>query len=91
MAPSDSRKRPDQRLMENGFWDEANEEKLRIEEKQRTARKQREAESELAVQEGMLLYNFPFHHYLFECCHSYHVRVNVSFVKSVLLNQFCNL
>jgi len=52
VAPSDSRKRPDQRLMENGFWDEANEEKLRIEEKQRTARKQREAESELAVQEG---------------------------------------
>lgn len=52
VAPSDSRKRPDQRLMENGLWDEANDEKLRLEEKQRTARKQRETEAELAVQEG---------------------------------------
>lgn len=52
VAPSDSRKRPDQRLMENGFWDEANEEKLRLEEKQRTARKQRETETELAIQDG---------------------------------------
>ncbi len=41
VAPSDSRNRPDQRLMENGYFDEANLEKLRIEEKQRTARKQR--------------------------------------------------
>lgn len=55
VAPSDSRKRPDQRLMENGFWDEANEEKLRLEEKQRTARKQRETETELAIQDGIIL------------------------------------
>ena len=53
MAPSDSRKRPDQRLMEEGQWDEANDEKLRLEEKQRAARKQREMETELAIQEGL--------------------------------------
>jgi len=52
VSPSDSRKRPDQRLMEDGHWDEANEEKLRLEEKQRSARKQREIDAELAVQEG---------------------------------------
>lgn len=44
IAPTDSRRRPDQRLMEEGRWDEANQEKLRIEEKQRQARKIREAE-----------------------------------------------
>ena len=60
VAPSDSRKRPDQRLMENGLWDEANDEKLRLEEKQRTARKQRETEAELAVQEGIILHTFIF-------------------------------
>jgi len=52
VAPSDTRRRPDQRLMEDGRWDEANEEKLRLEEKQRAARRQRELESEMAVQEG---------------------------------------
>lgn len=52
IAPTDSRLRPDQRLMEEGKWDEANEEKLRLEEKQRSARRQRELEAELAVQEG---------------------------------------
>ena len=52
VAPTDSRLRPDQRLMEEGKWDEANEEKLRLEEKQRTARRQRELDAELAVQEG---------------------------------------
>ena len=59
VSPSDSRKRPDQRLMEDGHWDEANEEKLRLEEKQRSARKQREIDAELAVQEGTL--SFPIH------------------------------
>lgn len=54
VAPSDSRRRPDQRLMEEGKWDEANEEKLRLEEKQRATRKQRELETELAIQEGKL-------------------------------------
>lgn len=42
VAPTDSRLRPDQRLMEEAKWDDANREKLRLEEKQRTARKQRE-------------------------------------------------
>ncbi|XP_073416978.1 oxysterol-binding protein 1-like [Dendrobates tinctorius] len=46
VAPTDSRLRPDQRLMENGNWDEANVEKQRLEEKQRTARRRREAERE---------------------------------------------
>lgn len=57
LAPTDSRLRPDQRLMEDGKWDEANEEKLRLEEKQRAARRQRELDSELAVQEGAALMN----------------------------------
>ena len=43
VAPTDTRLRPDQRLMENALWDDANKEKLRLEEKQRTARKLREA------------------------------------------------
>ena len=44
VAPTDTRLRPDQRLMENALWDEANTEKLRLEEKQRSARKAREAQ-----------------------------------------------
>ena len=43
VAPTDSRLRPDQRLMEDAKWDQANEEKLRLEEKQRIARKKRES------------------------------------------------
>ncbi|VDM40647.1 unnamed protein product [Toxocara canis] len=35
VAPSDSRRRPDQRLMEEGHWDEANAVKQRLEELQR--------------------------------------------------------
>uniref|UniRef100_A0A8C7YXV1 Oxysterol-binding protein n=1 Tax=Oryzias sinensis TaxID=183150 RepID=A0A8C7YXV1_9TELE len=45
VAPTDSRRRPDQRLMEEGHWDEANAEKQRLEEKQRFARRERERES----------------------------------------------
>ncbi|XP_043823520.1 oxysterol-binding protein 2 isoform X2 [Dromiciops gliroides] len=41
VAPTDSRWRPDQRLMENGQWDEANAEKQRLEEKQRMIRRKR--------------------------------------------------
>jgi len=52
VAPTDCRLRPDQRLMENGKWDEANAEKLRIEEKQRATRRKREAEAEQAMMEG---------------------------------------
>jgi oxysterol-binding protein 1 len=42
VAPTDSRLRPDQRLMEEGKWEEANKEKLRLEEKQRAARRLRD-------------------------------------------------
>lgn len=52
VAPTDSRLRPDQRLMEEGKWEEANTEKVRIEEKQRAARRQREVLSEKAAGEG---------------------------------------
>lgn len=45
VAPTDSRRRPDQRLMEDGHWDEANTEKQRLEEKQRTTRREREREA----------------------------------------------
>lgn len=69
MAPTDCRLRPDQRLMENGKWDEANAEKLRIEEKQRATRRKREAEAEQAMMEGKLFIFFQalfyFHQFLF--------------------------
>ncbi|KAJ8953651.1 hypothetical protein NQ314_007258, partial [Rhamnusium bicolor] len=52
VAPTDSRLRPDQRLMEEGNWDDANKEKVRLEEKQRAVRRQREAEAERAAAEG---------------------------------------
>lgn len=42
VAITDSRLRPDQRLMENGMWDESNKEKVRIEEIQRERRKRGE-------------------------------------------------
>ncbi|XP_054852239.1 oxysterol-binding protein 2 isoform X2 [Eublepharis macularius] len=51
-APTDSRLRPDQRLMENGKWDEANMEKQRLEEKQRAVRRKREAAAVVALEEG---------------------------------------
>ena len=44
IAPTDSRLRPDQRLMEEGKWDEANQEKIVLEDKQRTRRRQMESE-----------------------------------------------
>lgn len=52
VAPTDSRYRPDQRLMEEGRWDEANAVKLKLEEKQRAARRQRESSAEQAVSTG---------------------------------------
>ena len=52
MAPTDSRHRPDQRLMEHGLWDDANVEKVRLEEKQRAARRHRENEAALAQERG---------------------------------------
>nr|XP_031832165.1 oxysterol-binding protein 1 isoform X1 [Nomia melanderi] len=56
IAPTDSRFRPDQRLMENGQWDEANAEKLRLEEKQRAVRRAREHDAEKAAAQGSLPY-----------------------------------
>ncbi|XP_011703213.1 PREDICTED: oxysterol-binding protein 1 isoform X4 [Wasmannia auropunctata] len=53
IAPTDSRLRPDQRLMEDGRWDEANSEKLRLEEKQRAVRRAREHDSEKAAAQGL--------------------------------------
>ena len=39
LCPTDCRLRPDQRLMEEGLWDEANAEKVRLEDKQRLRRR----------------------------------------------------
>lgn len=52
VAPTDSRMRPDQRLMEAGLWDEANVQKQRLEECQRLERKRREAQATQALEEG---------------------------------------
>uniref|UniRef100_UPI00398E5C3A oxysterol-binding protein 1-like n=1 Tax=Pristiophorus japonicus TaxID=55135 RepID=UPI00398E5C3A len=52
VAPTDSRLRPDQRLMENGRWDEANMEKQRLEEKQRAVRRKRESDVSKVTEEG---------------------------------------
>ncbi|XP_038127786.1 oxysterol-binding protein 1-like isoform X2 [Cyprinodon tularosa] len=49
VAPTDSRRRPDQRLMEEGHWDEANAEKQRLEEKQRSTRRERERDAAKAA------------------------------------------
>ncbi|XP_057304089.1 oxysterol-binding protein 1-like [Hydractinia symbiolongicarpus] len=46
-CPTDSRFRPDQRLLEEGFVDEASDEKYRLEEKQRAGRKKREQNKEI--------------------------------------------
>lgn len=46
VAPTDTRLRPDQRAMEEGRYDEAADEKLRVEEKQRAARRVREQTGE---------------------------------------------
>lgn len=42
VTPTDTRLRPDQRAMEDGRYDEAGDEKFRVEEKQRAARRKRE-------------------------------------------------
>ncbi|XP_057675701.1 oxysterol-binding protein 2 isoform X2 [Corythoichthys intestinalis] len=52
IAPTDSRMRPDQRLMEVGLWDEANTQKQRLEECQRLERKKREVQNMQALEEG---------------------------------------
>ncbi|CAI4037876.1 hypothetical protein SMKI_04G2120 [Saccharomyces mikatae IFO 1815] len=45
LPPTDTRLRPDQRAMEDGRYDEAGDEKFRVEEKQRAARRNREENS----------------------------------------------
>lgn len=55
IAPTDSRNRPDQRLMEEGKWDDANRVKSLLEEKQRFVRKKREEEAEMAAVDGRLV------------------------------------
>ena len=52
VAPTDSRLRPDQRLMEAGLWDDANACKLLLEEKQRAVRRHRERQMEEAATQG---------------------------------------
>ena len=49
VAPTDSRRRPDQRLMEEGLWEAANRVKEELEERQRVARKQRAHDGWLLV------------------------------------------
>jgi hypothetical protein len=41
--------------MEGGQWEEANSEKVRLEEKQRAVRRQKESEAEKAAAEGTLV------------------------------------
>ena len=52
VSPTDSRLRPDERLMEEGKFDEANQSKQKLEEQQRTRRRKREADAEVARQAG---------------------------------------
>ena len=52
ICPTDSRLRPDIRLMEEQNFDEANTVKLALEENQRLRRRQRESDVQLAGQEG---------------------------------------
>jgi len=51
VAPTDSRNRPDQRLMEEGNWDEANSVKVLLEDKQRAS-----ARRQLATNAGLQLF-----------------------------------
>lgn len=53
VAPTDSRHRPDQRLMEVSKWDEANSVKQLLEEAQRVRRRAREAKAKTAIEKGM--------------------------------------
>ena len=52
VAPTDSRRRPDQRLMEEGNWEEANRVKSLLEDKQRMVRRKKELEAEASAAAG---------------------------------------
>ena len=54
VATTDSRLRPDQRCMEDGRWEEANQEKQKLEEQQRVRRRKREAEAAEAQEKGVV-------------------------------------
>lgn len=54
VAPTDSRNRPDQRLMEDGNWDEANRVKVALEDKQRAASRKMEQDKIMAASRGKL-------------------------------------
>jgi len=58
VAPTDSRNRPDQRVMEQGDFDKANIIKEEVEEKQRANRRKREEEVEQAARKGL---SYPEH------------------------------
>ncbi|XP_077995182.1 oxysterol-binding protein 1-like isoform X2 [Glandiceps talaboti] len=58
VAPTDSRTRPDQRHMENGQWNEANQVKVQLEEKQRARRRKREADAAAAQSAGKVFENY---------------------------------
>ena len=60
VSPTDARLRPDQRLMEEGLWDEANKVKVQLEEKQRAVRRKRESEAAEAAAQGMCLWHHGF-------------------------------
>jgi len=66
IAPTDSRLRPDQRLMEFGLWDEANIEKLRLEEMQRV--RNRKANNRIAdsnqINENGTIFKYYNNYYL---------------------------
>ena len=81
VAPTDSRLRPDQRLMEQGDWDAANAQKLRLEEKQRAARRQRESEAELAASKGM--FKLIFCNWLTELLKPFFIMIFRSTVSSL--------
>jgi hypothetical protein len=61
--------------MENGMWDEANVEKVRLEEKQRAARRIREAEVEKAASEGTEVETFLWMLFL---CYGFVVIINLN-------------
>ncbi|KAI0244772.1 hypothetical protein L0F63_002954 [Massospora cicadina] len=52
LPPTDCRRRPDQRAMEDGLYDQASQEKCRLEEKQREVRKAKEAQLQKALSEA---------------------------------------
>ncbi|KER27084.1 hypothetical protein T265_05783 [Opisthorchis viverrini] len=78
VCPTDSRLRPDQRLMELGRWDEANREKVILEEKQRQRRREKAAQLAMEALNNGIKSNDP---------RSDSKRKSVSSVSSSLLSE----